>query len=245
MNTGTVFVATAFLAGLLTVGTPARSQPKATAVKGVVPEFTYHAPADRALVARIREQAGTTVPKALRLEGTLQWRNASESQRWGVTLKWPSLYQQRTATVIHTLEGDVYRTNGGTPPAMQEVARENVRNRFGDLSLLILLRPHVPDVSIKSDGTATVEGKPVRKLVVSNTQGPWLTLYVHATEDRVVASGRPWTIDNESVEQLMIIRERRRVGGMEVPTLMEQLTGKHRAVIAATATVGPSANVDE
>jgi hypothetical protein len=162
-----------------------------------------------------------------------------------VTLKWPSLYQQRSADVIHTLERDIYRTNGGTPPAIQDVARENVRNRFGDLSLLILMRPHVPGFSIKSDGTATVEGKRVRKLVVSNTQGPWLTLYVHATEDRVVASGRPWTIDNESVEQLTLIRERRRVGGMEVPTRMEQLTGKHGAVIAVQATVGALAKADE
>lgn len=244
MNTGTVFVATAFLAGLLTSGTPALSQPKTTAAVSTAPEFTYRAPADRALVARIRKQAGTTVPQALRLEGTLQWRNASESQRWGVTLKWPSLYQQRTATVIHTLERDVYRTNAGVPPAMHEMARENVRNRFGDLSLLILLRPHVAGLSIKSDGTGTVEGTSVRKLVVSNTLGPWLTMYVHATEDRIVASGRPWTIDNESVEQLTIVRERRNVGGMQVPTLIEQLTGKHGAVISVKATVGALAQAD-
>lgn len=245
MMTRRVLAATAILAGLLSGGTPALSQPKATVTKGAGPEFTYHAPADRALVARIREQAGTTEPKALRLEGTLQWRGPSESERWGATLNWPSLFQQRDAQRIHTLERDIYRTNASTPPAMQEIARENVRNRFGALSLLILLRPHVAGLSIKSGGTATVEGKPVRKLVVSNTHGPWLTLYVHATEDRVVASGRPWTIDNEPVERLMIVRERRRVGGMEVPTLMEELTGKHAAVIAVQATVGPSAKADE
>lgn len=244
MKIGTAFVVVTLMSCLLTSGVPALSQ-QPTAAAPTAPEFTYSAPADRALVARIREQSGTTVPQAIRLEGTLQWRGASESQRWGVTLNWPSLYQQRTAKIIHTLERDIYRTNAGTPPETHDVARDNVRNRFGDLSLLILLRPHVTGMSIKRDGTATVEGTSVRKLVVSNTLGPWLTLYVHATEDRLVASGRPWTVDNESVEQLMIVRERRMVGGVQVPTLMEQLTGKHGAVISVQATVGSLAKADE
>ena len=229
---------------LLAVGSvPAVSQ-STKGVRGGTPEFTYGSPTDRALVARIREQTGTTVPPAVRLEGTLQWRGASASQRWGVTLQWPTLYQQRTAEIIHTLNRGVYSTNAGTPPSAQEIARENVRDRFGDLSLLILARPHVAGMSVKAEGTGTVEGSPVRKLVVRDHLGPWLTLYVHAPDDRIVATGRPWTIDNESVEQLTIVRERRAIDGVSVPVRLEQLTGKHGAVIAVKATVGTRAVAD-
>ncbi len=234
-------VVVALTAAFLSGGVPAPAQ---EVQRESAPEFTYDSATDRALVARIRQRAGTTNPPAIRLEGTLQWRGADESQRWGVTLRWPVLYQQRTANVIHTLEHDAYRTNAGTPSSVHEVARENVRNRFGDTSLLLLARPHVSGMAIKSEGTATVDGMSARKLVVRNHLGPWLTLYVHPTEDRIVASGRPWTVDNESVEQLTIVRERRRVGSTELPTRMEQVTGKHVAVIKVEPVIGSLATTD-
>ena len=159
------------LASSIVTGSAAMGQQRAAAAAG--PEFSYQAEADRALVERVRARAGTSRPLPIRLEGTLQWKGADESQRWGITVRWPVLYQQRTAKIIHTLERDVYRTNAGTPPAAHATVRENIRNRYGDLALLLLLRPHVTGMSIYSDGSATVEGVKVRKLVVRNELGPW------------------------------------------------------------------------
>ena len=150
----TCIAAVGFAAAVLSVGVPAPAQETGRAP---APEFTYGSATDRALIARIRQQVGTGDPPAIRLEGTLQWRGASERQRWGVTLRWPALYQQRTANVIHTLENDAYRTNAGTPPSVHEVARENVRNRFGDISLLLLARPHISGMAISVESGPSLD----------------------------------------------------------------------------------------
>ena len=208
------------------------------------PEFVFASMRERTLVESVRRRLGVSTPAPVRLEGTLTWKRTGESDRYGVTLGWPNDYQQRSGNTVHTLRGDQYRTNSGAPPALQEVAKENVRKAFGFMSLLLFVKPQEPGLRVSLAGTATVAGRPMRKIAVSNAAGPLLNLYVSASEDVLVAIGRPWALEDGQTERLDIVLERQRVGGMLLPVRVQQLIGKHESLIAVKASAGRAVTFD-
>lgn len=233
----TVFALLAATSLTVTARQPARAVASA-------PEFTFGSPAARRLMERIRARAGLTTPVPIRLEGTMQYEGRAERDRWGITVRWPDLYQQRNADTIHTLDRGAYRQNAAVPDAIKEVAKHNVTERYGEISILLLMRPHVAGLSLDFAGEKVVDGQRLRALALRNATGPLSTVYVHATEDRLVGLGRLWAISGEMVDRFDLVRERQVVDGVELPSRIEQLTGPYRASIVVRATTGARATID-
>jgi hypothetical protein len=215
-----------------------------TSQEGGEYEFDYENAAARAAVTAFRRSLGPSPPPPFRLEGQLEWRgpSAGAAERWGITMQWPSRYQQRSGERTHTIVDGRYTTNGAASSALREVAHQNVQANFELLAILLLGRPAASGYKVVLRGSER-DNKGVRRdLDVSGPSGAQLQLIIADDGKRRVI--RPWTLSSGVVDRHEVVRESVRVKGILLPSKIDWLVGSHRGEIRLTAEVGATVTRD-